>query len=162
VTFAPTQTPAAGADPTLVLRDIHQPPAPPWWPPAIGWWLVAIVVLVAIGVLAWRVWRRRRRRRALERLFDAGIAAAATPAARIAAASAMLRRAARTRSPGAAALHGDAWLAFLDAGAREPLFGDADGALLLDGGFRREVDDASADPLVARARRRFLEWMAPR
>jgi hypothetical protein len=34
--------------------------------------------------------------------------------------------------------------------------------LLLDGGFRRDVDAARADALVARARRRFLEWMARR
>ncbi len=152
----------AGADPALVLRDIHQLPAPAWWPPAIGWWLVAAVVLLAVAALAWRSWRRRRRRRGFERMFDAGIASAATPAAQIAAASAMLRRAARERDPAAAALHGEAWLAFLDGGAASPLFADGDGALLLDGGFRRDVDPARAEALVARARRRFLEWTAPR
>ena len=151
-----------GGDPALFLRDIHHPPAPSWWPPAVGWWLVAAVVLLAIGAWAWRAWRRRRRRRALERLFDAGIAAAGTPAARIAAASTLLRRAARTRDPAAAALHGDGWLAFLDAGCAAPLFAGDDGRLLLDGGFRRDVDAARADALVSRARRRFLEWMAPR
>ena len=26
---------------TLVLRDVHVPPAPSWWPPAPGWWLLA-------------------------------------------------------------------------------------------------------------------------
>lgn len=152
----------AAPDPSLVLRDIHQPPPPSWWPPAIGWWLVAAAVLLALGAWAWRAWRRRRRRRALERLFDAGIAAAPTPAARIAAASTLLRRAARVRDPAAGALHGDGWLAFLDAGAATPLFTDGEGRLLLDGGFRPEVDAARADALVARARRRFLEWMAPR
>jgi hypothetical protein len=150
---------AAGA---LVLRDIHQPPPPPWWPPAPGWWLLAAAVLLALGAWAWRAWSRRRRHRALERLFDAGIAAAATPAARIAAASTLLRRAARSRDPAAGALHGDAWLAYLDAGATAPLFAGEDGALLLDGGFRRDVDAVRADALVAGARRRFLEWMARR
>jgi len=153
---------AAPVDPALVLRDIHQPPAPPWWPPAIGWWLVAAVVLLAIGAWAWRAWRHRRRRRGFERLFDAGIAAAATPAARIAAASTLLRRAARMRDPAAAALDGGSWLAYLDTGANAPLFADGEGALLLDGGFRRDVDPARADALVARARTRFLEWTAPR
>lgn len=151
-----------GGDPALVLRDIHQPPAPSWWPPAIGWWLVAAVVLLALGAWAWRAWRRRRRRSALERLFDAGIAAAGTPAARIAAASTLLRRAARMRDHAAAALHGDGWLAFLDAGNAAPLFAGEDGQLLLDGGFRRDVDASRADALVTRARRRFLEWMASR
>jgi len=32
----------------LVLRDIHQPPAPGWWPPAPGWWLLAALVLLAV------------------------------------------------------------------------------------------------------------------
>ena len=35
------------------LRDIHLPVAPGWWPPAIGWWLLAILVA---GVLAWMIW----------------------------------------------------------------------------------------------------------
>ena len=35
------------------LRDIHLPAAPGWWPPAIGWWLLAMVVA---GVLAWMIW----------------------------------------------------------------------------------------------------------
>jgi hypothetical protein len=150
------------SDPALVLRDIHQPPAPSWWPPAIGWWLLAAVVLLAIGAWAWRAWRRRRRRMRLERLFDAAIAMAEGPAARIAAASSLLRRAARSRDADAAALHGDRWLAYLDAAGHAPLFAGDEGALLLDGGFRRDVDAARADALVARARRRFLEWMAPR
>ena len=40
---------------TLVLRDVHVPPAPSWWPPAPGWWLLAgVVVLVLLGIVAWR------------------------------------------------------------------------------------------------------------
>ena len=151
-----------GSDPSLVLRHIHHPPAPSWWPPAIGWWLLAAIVLLGIGAWAWRAWSRRRRQRELARVFDAGIAAAATPAARIAAASMLLRRAARLRDPAAAALQGEAWRAFLDAGAPTPLFAGEEGALLLDGGFRREVDAAHADALVALARRRFLQWMGAR
>ena len=150
------------SDPSLVLRDIHQPPAPSWWPPAIGWWLLAAIVLVALGAWAWRAWRRRRRRRELARVFDAGIAEATTPVARIAAASMLLRRAARLRDPAAGALQGEAWLAFLDAGAPVALFAGDAGALLLDGGFRPEVDAGRADALVALVRRRFLQWMGAR
>ena len=32
------------------LRDIHSAPAVPWWPPAPGWWVVALLVL---AVLVW-------------------------------------------------------------------------------------------------------------
>ena len=72
--------PAPGSG--LVLRDIHVPPAPPWWPPAPGWWiLAAIVVLAAMLASVW-AWRRHRRRAALRRLFDDTITSAPTPAPR--------------------------------------------------------------------------------
>ena len=36
-----------GNDLAALLRDIHVPPAPPWWPPQPGWWLIALVLLAA-------------------------------------------------------------------------------------------------------------------
>jgi hypothetical protein len=150
------------SDPTLVLRDIHQPPPPPWWPPAPGWWIVAAVLLLAAAIVSWFAWRRRRRRSALDRLFDDSMRAAATPAAQVAAISELLRRAARRRDPGADTLQGDDWLRFLDRGGKHALFDGEDGRLLLDGGFRPEVDADAVAALLPRARARFLEWMATR
>ncbi|SHE49961.1 protein of unknown function [Microbulbifer donghaiensis] len=44
------------------LRDIHEPAPVSWWPPAPGWWLLALVILAcAVGVYVW--WRHRRRQR---------------------------------------------------------------------------------------------------
>ncbi len=40
------------------LKDIHLPDAVAWWPPAPGWWLLAIVALV-LAALAWRRYARR-------------------------------------------------------------------------------------------------------
>ncbi len=34
------------------LRDIHELPPPSGWPPALGWWLVAL----AAGLLLWLAW----------------------------------------------------------------------------------------------------------
>ena len=153
---------ALDADPALVLRDIHVPPPPPWWPPAPGWWALGALLLVAVSILGWLAWRRRARRRALQRTFDDAMAAAPDAAARIAAMSELLRRAAIRRNPRAATLHGEAWLEMLDAGAKQALFADDDGRLLLEGGFRPDVDEAATSRLQARARQRFLEWMGAR
>ena len=144
----------------LVLRDIHQPPAPGWWPLAPGWWgVLALVVLALLLVAAW-TWRRRQRQRAVAALFDSTLASLDCPAAQVAAMSELLRRAARRRDPMADRLQGEAWLEFLDAGTgRDAFAGDA-GRLLLDGGFRPDTDAAAVAVLRPLARARYLDWMA--
>lgn len=151
---------------TLPLRDAHLPDAPGWWPPPMGWWLIAVAVLVLVAVLVW--WRRhaRRRRIAAEALFDATVDAVQGETARIAAMSELLRRAARLRDPSADRLQGADWLHFLDEGPRArgaATFAEV-GAVLLDGGFRREVDAAAVAALRPVARARFVALMrgAPR
>ena len=147
------------ADPTLVLRDIHPTAAPSLWPPAPGWWLLAALLLVAgTALVLWRRRRARRHRRILQ-LFDDALAANASAPAQIAAMSALLRRAARRRDRHADTLHGEAWLAFLDAGDTRHPFSRGEGRLLLDGGFRRDADPARVASLGRLARGRFLEWM---
>ena len=141
--------------PALVLRDIHQPPAPPWWPPAPGWWVLGAVLLLVIAGLGWLAWRRRRRRAAIARLFDDSVAAAAGPAARVAVMSELLRRAAREHDPQSTTLAGDDWLRYLD-------LEDDCGRLLLDGGYRAVVDADAVEALRPLARQRFLQWMGAR
>lgn len=149
-------------DPLLVLRDIHPPTAPPLWPPAPGWWLLLAWILVAIAVAWWLLARRHRRRRALERLFDAAVDAAQTPAAKIAAMSELLRRASRRRDPDADKLRGEDWLRFLDDGLPTPVFATDTGHLLHEGGFRRDVGEPEVDRLRPIVRARFLDWMGAR
>ncbi|MGX9720927.1 DUF4381 family protein [Stenotrophomonas acidaminiphila] len=146
---------------TLPLRDVHLPAAPGWWPPAPGWWLLlAGALLVVLVIAAVRLHRRRRCRR-WESLFDGALAAAGGAAARVGMASELLRRAARRRDPQAALLQGEAWLRFLDGGQGHD-FGAGDGRVLLDGGFRREIDDAQAARACALARGRFIALMERR
>ena len=146
-------------DPALVLRDIHQPPPPSWWPLAPGWWMLLALSLLALGAWAW--WRRRRnlRRAAIARLFDDAVSTAETPAGKIAAMSEQLRRASRRIDPRADRLQGEEWLRFLDRDLPQPVFAAGAGALLRDGGFRRDVGDAEIESLRAIARDRFLRWM---
>jgi len=149
-------------DATLVLRDVHQPPTPPWWPPAPGWWVLAAIVILLIAVSMFFARRRRRRRRAIAALFDDAMKQAESPTAQIAAMSELLRRAARRRDQGADRLHGEAWLAFLDADDQRRRFTNGAGRLLLEGAFRREADPHRVADLRELARARFLEWMAAR
>lgn len=148
--------------PDLVLRDIHQPAPPPWWPPAVGWWwLAAALLAVSLALLGWRVLRARRRRR-WARLFDDEVAQARDAAARIAAMSALLRRAARRCSADADRLQGGEWLSFLDSGQPGAPFTAGAGRALVDGAFRPAVDDAEAAALQPLARARFLALMERR
>lgn len=143
---------------TLVLRDVHVPPAPSWWPPAPGWWLVfAALALAGFGIAAW-YWLRHRRRRGWMRWFDA-MADGQPPAGQVAAMSGLLRRAARRADASADRLEGEAWLRFLD-GKQGHAFTQGPGRLLLDGGYRRDVAPAELVAATAVARARFLELMA--
>lgn len=149
-----------------VLRDIHLPAAPPWWPPAPGWWILAMLALAVLAWLAWRLRRRARlarRRRLLERAWRELVErhpAEREPAALVAGLSELLRRSARMHAPHALGLQGEAWLAFLDGDdARRP-FRDGPGRLLLDGPYRPAVPAADAQALaqlVAERLPRFVE-----
>lgn len=152
---------------SLVLRDIHATTAPSWWPPAPGWWILAGTIIAAVVLLMWWRTRERRRRAVVAVLFDEQVDAASTPPLQIAAMSELLRRAARRHDAGADTLHGEDWLRHLDAAAptrrrKAPVrtdFSSGPGRLLLDGGFRRDVNPAEVAALRALARQRFLYWM---
>jgi hypothetical protein len=146
----------------LPLRDVHETLAPSWWPPAPGWWMLFAALLLLVAALAWWRWRIARRRRLAARLFDETVAAATSPARRIEAISGLLRRAARRVDPGADTLDGDDWLHLLDRGLPQPVFAEGPGALLRDGAFRRDVDEAEVEALREHARARFLDWMGAR
>jgi len=60
-------------DPLAQLRDIHSAPDVGWWPPAPGWWLVALLLLAAFIWLARRLlasYRVRQRRKRMLSWID--------------------------------------------------------------------------------------------
>lgn len=144
----------------LLLRDVQEGIAPAWWPLAPGWWVVLAAIVVIAGFVIWRGLRARRRRTAIVRLFDDAVDRADNPAQQVAAISELLRRAGRRKHAQADTLEGDEWLRILDEGLPQPLFSTGAGALLLEGGFRRDVAAAEVEGLRAIARQRYLSWMA--
>lgn len=115
-------------DPLAALHPLRTPPPVDAWPPAPGWWLLAVVLLaalIALGVLALRAWRRRAHLREARRELAALRARFADdPAALTAATNALLKRVALVRYPRreTAALCGSRWFAFLNATAPEQPF----------------------------------------
>ena len=115
--------PTADGDPLSALRDIHLPPEPAFWPPAPGWWIVALLMALLAGASTlWgrRVARRRRPRREALRALGAlreALAAGEAPHRVAAESASLLRRVALSRYPRSkvGGLTGKAWLEFLDA-----------------------------------------------
>lgn len=144
----------------LPLRDVHLPPPPAWWPPAPGWWLLAAAVVSLLA--AWLTWRgiRKARLRRWRAVFDQACGDAQGNA-RVAAISALLRRASRRVQPHADRLQGDAWLQFLD-GKSGHGFTQGAGRWLLDGAYRPDIDARALAEMEALARARFLQLMQGR
>ncbi|WP_425414741.1 DUF4381 domain-containing protein [Pseudoxanthomonas dokdonensis] len=143
----------------LVLRDVHVPSAPAWWPLAPGWWLLLAALVLLLAGWALMAWRRSRRRRRHRQLFDAS--QRGSPSEQVAAMSELLRRASRRADARADRLHGEAWLRFLD-GDHGQSFSQGPGRLLLDGGFQPTVEADAVERLRMLARPRFLALMEKR
>ena len=106
----------------LPLRDIHLPGPIGWWPPALGWWLVAAIALAAIALCAVHYYQARHKRAALKAMtrVRTALEQGAEPVACLQFLSTILRRFAMTavaRAAGeadVAGLIGERWLRFLD------------------------------------------------
>lgn len=145
----------------LPLRDIHLPDPIGWWPPAPGWWIVAVLILIAIGAAA--IWSRRRaawRRSAvylaqgeLDTLQKAWVEHG--DAHRLAAdLSIWLRRVSmsvRTRQQ-AASLTGAQWWRYLDELAGVGVFGPDGGKLIAEAPYRAAAN-IDADQLLSLCQR---------
>lgn len=117
---APNVAPQQMSDPLAQLRDIHLPEAVSAWPPAPGWWLLAVllIALAIWGSYQLRLKHRRNayRRQALEELslLESDNALSATQA--IAKLNVLLKRIALHAYPKSdtAAFSGAQWIEFLN------------------------------------------------
>ncbi len=44
----------------LPLRDLHLPDPTGWWPLAMGWWFVIVLLVIGLVCLLRRAWQRRK------------------------------------------------------------------------------------------------------
>jgi len=103
----------------LPLRDIHLPDAISWWPPAMGWWILAVLIPLC-GYLIFRLYKRLTRKTALKfakkQLKSLTLDEQLTKQEKLIALSSLMRRTAVSLYPRSevASLTGEAWLNFLD------------------------------------------------
>ena len=161
---------AVNPDVLQQLRDIHLPAQPGWWPPAIGWWVLAAFLAALLTWLAIRLvrrWQRFRPTRIAERMYrgiaDELRAGAISPPEYAHQTNELLKRFAIHGLTDRAIAHesGERWLRYLDERYGQQAFTRGAGRCLGGARFRPDftVDSVALDDLVrrflARERRRF-------
>lgn len=134
------------------LADIQQPLTVSWWPPAPGWWLSSLFILLLISITVY-LWRQHRKHRyaALAELARISNNFQQTEnhcqlAMEI---NILLRRVALAKYPDsdAAALIGIDWLAFLNQYGNTSAYTLGCGALLVHAPYQRHTN-FDADALI--------------
>lgn len=163
----PNILPATQSDPLAQLRDIHLPvpiDTGPFqvWPPAPGWWILALLCLV-IGLLvfrwAWSRWQANKYRREAVSQLDAILQAWEShgdTTQYLREYQFLLKRVALTRYNRelVASLTGEAWVAFLDKSSRGSEFTMGEGQSLINGNY---IEKPSAD--VHKLHQLGREWI---
>jgi cbb3-type cytochrome oxidase subunit 3 len=126
----------------LKLKDIHIPEVINWWPPAIGWWLLALLTILFILGSIWlykQLTRKTAVKTAKNLLLNIKQNAEFDNQQKLVELSKLLRRLAMSGLPrkNIAGLTGRDWLLFLDRSVKGELFSNGIGQLLADAPYRK-------------------------
>lgn len=136
----------------LPLRDIHLPDAISWWPPAMGWWILAVLIPLC-SYLIFRLYKRLTRKTALKfaknQLQALKLDEQLTKQEKLIALSSLMRRTAISLYPRSevASLTGEAWLNFLDHSIPVRSFNSDIGWLLTNALYRQADNSHYIAPL---------------
>jgi len=129
----------------LPLRDIHIPEAIGLWPPAIGWWILALLIPLLL-FLSYKLYKRITRKTALKsvkkQLKALKINTHLDEHEKLIELSSLMRRTAVSIFPreDAASLTGNKWLDFLDKNSPAQLFNTSTGQLLINAAYQKTPD----------------------
>ena len=135
-------------NPLVNLKDIHLPPPVSFWPPAPGWWILAVLLSSSLfigGVLFYRQHKKRKpKTEALRILKDLQILYqnSQDEVASLRNLSNLLRRTALTfyDNDAVASLQGSSWLEFLDKTGKTKEFSQGAGKVLGNEVFQQKVN----------------------
>jgi hypothetical protein len=119
----------------IPLRDIHLPADVSWWPPAPGWWIMAILAFSFAAYWALRYYRQHRQRVALKLLnqIKTNLEAGDLPEICLQTLSSVMRRFAMSVAANpalVAGLIGKHWLQYLDSRWESDAFCNGPGSML--------------------------------
>ena len=135
-------------NPLVNLKDIHLPPPVSFWPPAPGWWILAVLLISSLfigGVLFYRQHKKRKpKTEALRILKDLQIMFqnSQDEVASLRNLSNLLRRTALTfyDNDEVASLQGSSWLEYLDKTGKTKEFSQGPGKVLGNEVFQQKVN----------------------
>lgn len=138
----------------LPIKDIHLPESVSWWPPAIGWWILAVSIPVTFILLLWlykRITRKTAVKAAKRYLATIKQDASRDDYQKLCDLSVLVRRTAISHFPRSetAGLIGKQWLVFLETPMNDKRFTEGVGQLLLDAPYRKTgMEDLKIGELI--------------
>lgn len=145
----------------LQLRDIHLPDTIDWWPPAIGWWLLALLIPLFCWLmikLYQRITRKTAVKTAKKLLLTIKQDSALNDRDKLNELSKLIRRVAISQSPRAetASLTGQAWLQYLDSSIKGSPFTQGIGRVFANAHYQKS---AIADLDMAEITKLCENWL---
>ncbi|MEI6745311.1 MAG: DUF4381 domain-containing protein [Methylococcaceae bacterium] len=128
----------------LPIRDIHLPEAIGWFPPAVGWWFIAIFVPIFtyfLIALIQKLFQKTAIKEAKKLLKQLQTNEALTPLEKVCELSILLRRVAVNHKPEAGGLTGRAWLDYLDTSLKDSPFKNGIGRCLIDVPYQKKLPE---------------------